>query len=39
VTIHADGSVGRDEDTVLKPGRPDLFHHRDRNVLRRIDVA
>jgi hypothetical protein len=40
VTIHADGSVGYDEDTVLKmPGRPDLFHHRDKNVLRRIDVA
>jgi hypothetical protein len=40
VTIHADGSVGYDEDTVLKmPGRPDLFRHRDKNVLRRIDVA
>ena len=40
VTIHADGCVGYDEDTVLKmPGRPDLFHHRDKNVLRRIDGA
>jgi len=40
VTIHADDTFGYDEDTVLKmPGRPDVFHHRDKNLLRRVGQA
>ncbi|HXD99896.1 MAG TPA: hypothetical protein VN646_25300 [Candidatus Acidoferrum sp.] len=40
VTIYADDTFGYDEDTVLKmPGRPDVFHHRDKNLLRRVGQA
>jgi hypothetical protein len=36
VTIHDETSFSYDEDTVLQiPGRADLFHHRDKNTLRR----
>ncbi len=38
VTI-GDGTFPYEEDTQLKmPGRPDLFHHRDRNTLRRVQT-
>ncbi len=37
VTAHADGALGYEQDTVLQiAGRPEPFHHTDRNVLRRI---
>ena len=40
VRVHDDGSISYDEDTQLKlPGRPDLFHHTDRNTLRRVGPA
>jgi hypothetical protein len=40
VRVNDDGSVSYDEDTQLKlPGRPDLFHHTDRNTLRRVGPA
>jgi hypothetical protein len=40
VTLSSDGSLSYDEDTQLKmPGRTDIFHHRDRNTLRRVGPA
>jgi hypothetical protein len=40
VRVHDDGSVSYEEDTQLKlPGRPDVFHHTDRNTLRRVGPA
>ena len=37
VTINADGTWSYDEDTVLKiQGQDELFHHTDRNTLRRV---
>ena len=37
VTVNDDGSFSYDEDTQLQlPGRPDVFHHRDKNTLRRV---
>ncbi len=37
VTARADGTLGYEQDTVLQiAGRPEPFHHTDRNVLRRI---
>lgn len=37
VTLNADGSFSYDEDTQMRmPGRADVFHHRDRNTLRRV---
>ena len=38
VTVHDDGSFSYAEDTQMRmPGRAGLFHHRDRNTLRRVD--
>lgn len=37
VTINPDGTWSYDEDTVLKiRGKPDLFHHTDRNTLTKV---
>lgn len=37
VTIHDDMSFSYDEDTELMiKGRPDVFHHRDKNTLKRV---
>lgn len=37
VTLHDDGSFSYEEDTQLQlKGRPRLFHHTDRNTLRRV---
>jgi hypothetical protein len=37
VTVHEDGSWGYEEDTVLKIlGQDELFHHTDRNLLKRV---
>ena len=37
VTINADGTFSYDEDTQLQmPKRPDVFHNRDRNTLKRV---
>lgn len=37
VTIHDDGTFSYAEDTQMRmPGRAELFHHRDRNTLRRV---
>ncbi len=37
VTIHDDDSFSYEEDSQLKiKGRPDLFHHTDKNTLRRV---
>jgi hypothetical protein len=37
VTIHADGSWGYDEDTVLQiVGQEEPFHHTDRNTLTKV---
>ena len=37
VAVNADGTLGYEEDTVLQiPGRPELFHHTDRNTLRKV---
>lgn len=39
VTLHDDGSFEYSEDTVMRlPGRDALFHHTDRNRLRRVDI-
>ena len=36
-TANADGTLGYEQDTVLQiPGRPEPFHHVDRNTLRRV---
>jgi hypothetical protein len=38
VTVHRDGTWEYDEDTVMAIlGRDELFHHRDRNTLRKVD--
>lgn len=38
VTIHADGTWGYEEDTVLQiAGRDEPFHHTDRNTLSLIE--
>jgi hypothetical protein len=40
VTIHDDDSFTYEQDTQLKlPARPDIFHHTDRNRLRRVGPA
>ena len=40
VSIHADGTWSYDEDTVMMiRGKPEPFHHRDRNTLSRIAEA
>ncbi len=40
VTIHDDGSWSYEQDTVLKiEGQDALFHHTDRNTLRRVAAA
>jgi hypothetical protein len=40
VTVHADGTWSYDEDTLLEVhGRPEPFHHTDRNTLTRIGPA
>ena len=37
VTVNDDGTLGYEEDTVLQiAGRPEPFHHTDRNRLRRV---
>ena len=37
VTLHDDGSFEYEEDTIMRmPGRDRLFHHTDRNRLRRV---
>jgi hypothetical protein len=37
VTVNTDGTWSYDEDTVLMVrGRPEPFHHKDRNTLRRV---
>ncbi len=37
LTIHDDGTIGYEQDTILQvAGRPQPFHHVDRNVLRRV---
>ncbi len=38
VTVNDDGSFTYEQDTQLQmKGRPDVFHHRDQNTLRRVD--
>jgi hypothetical protein len=38
VTLHEDGSLSYEEDTQLKiKGQPNLFHHIDKNTLRRAE--
>lgn len=40
VVLHDNGSFSYAEDTQLRmPGRPDVFHHRDQNTLRRVSGA
>lgn len=40
VTVNGDGRFSYDEDTQMKlPGRAEIFHHRDRNTLRRVSGA
>jgi hypothetical protein len=40
VTANADGTIGYEQDTVLQiAGRPEPFHHTDRNTLRRVEAA
>ena len=37
VTVNSDGTLGYEEDTVLQiPGRPEPFHHIDKNTLRKV---
>jgi hypothetical protein len=37
ITVNDDGTLGYEQDTVLQvAGRPEPFHHVDKNVLRRI---
>lgn len=37
ITVNDDGTVGYEQDTVLQvAGRPEPFHHIDKNVLRRV---
>jgi hypothetical protein len=37
VTVNGDGTFGYEQDTVLQiTGRPEPFHHTDRNTLRRV---
>lgn len=37
VTVNDDGTLGYEQDTVLQiAGRPEPFHHTDRNTLRRV---
>jgi hypothetical protein len=37
VTLNDDGTLGYEQDTVLQiAGRPEPFHHTDRNTLRRV---
>ena len=37
VTVNGDGTFTYEEDTLLQiPGRPEPFHHTDRNTLRRV---
>ncbi len=38
VTVHDDGSFSYDEDTQMQiPGQAEIFHHRDKNTVRRVD--
>jgi len=40
VTVNGDGTIGYEQDTVLQvAGRPEPFHHTDRNRLRRVAAA
>jgi len=40
VTVESDGVVSYDEDTILQlRSKTELFHHRDRNTLRRVGPA
>jgi hypothetical protein len=40
VTSNGDGTIGYEQDTVLRiAGRPEPFHHTDRNTLRRVASA
>ena len=40
VTIHDDNTFSYDEDTQLQmPGKPELFHHRDKNTLTRVQAS
>lgn len=40
VTVNGDGTIGYEQDTVLQvDGRPEPFHHTDRNRLRRVAPA
>lgn len=37
VTVHDDKTFSYEEDTQLKiKGQPDVFHHRDKNILKRV---
>ena len=37
VTAHADGTWSYEQDTLLQmPDRTEVFHHTDRNTLRRV---
>jgi hypothetical protein len=38
ITVHDAQSFSYEEDTQLKiKGQPDLFHHRDKNTLKRVE--
>jgi hypothetical protein len=40
VTVNDDGTLGYEQDTVIQiAGRPEPFHHTDRNTLRRVAPA
>jgi hypothetical protein len=40
VTLNADGTLAYEQDTVLQiPGRPEPFHHTDKNTLRKVGEA
>jgi hypothetical protein len=40
VTIHDDETFSYEEDSQLRmPGQLDIFHHVDRNTLRRVETA
>jgi len=39
VTIHDDQSFSYEQDSQLQmPGRSEVFHHRDKNTLRRVEA-
>jgi hypothetical protein len=40
ITVNDDGTIAYEQDTVLQiAGRPEPFHHGDRNTLRRVSAA